>query len=165
MSVTFRGNPVTLSGKAINVGDNAPEVWLKTSNLGNFQVGGKKDKIQVINIVPSLDTPVCATQTRTFNSKAASMSNVEVSVVSMDLPFAQGRFCTTEGIKNLHTLSDFKSKEFGKSYGLLIEDSPLAGLLARAVIIVDTQGKVIYKEICAEITNEPNYDAAINAIK
>lgn len=165
MNVKFKGSPVTLGGKSVNVGDDAPEVCLKAKDLSTFKVGGKKDKIQIINVVPSLDTEVCAIQAKTFNSKASQLPDVEVNVVSMDLPFAQGRFCTTADIKNLNTLSDFKSKEFGRLYGLLINDSPLEGLLARAVIIVNKEGKVIYKEVCDEITNEPNYDAALNAIK
>ncbi|RAX55208.1 lipid hydroperoxide peroxidase [Helicobacter sp. 16-1353] len=165
MNVKFKGTPVTLSGNSVNVGDNAPSVCLKTKDLGTYQVGGKKDKIQIINVVPSLDTPVCALQAKTFNQKAANLPDVEISVVSMDLPFAQDKFCSTQGIKNINTLSDFKDKEFGKQYGLLINDSPLAGLLARAIIIVNKEGKVIYKEVCDEITSEPNYDAALNALK
>lgn len=165
MSVTFKGTPVKLAGNEIKVGDAAPKVALVGGDLGVVEVGGKKDKIQVLNIVPSLDTPVCALQAKTFNQEAASLPNVEVSVISMDLPFAQGRFCSTEGISNLKTLSDFRNKDFGKTYGLLIADSPLEGLLARAVIVINTNGEVIYKELCSEITSEPNYQAALNAIK
>lgn len=165
MNVKFKGTPVTLGGDSVNVGDNAPEVWLKAKDLGKLQVGGKKDKVQIISVVPSLDTSVCALQAKTFNEKASQIPDVEVNVVSMDLPFAQDRFCTTQNIKNINTLSDFKSKEFGKKYGLLLNDSPLEGLLARAVIIVNKEGKIIYKEVCEEITNEPNYEAALNAIK
>lgn len=165
MNVKFKGTPVTLGGDSVNVGDNAPEVWLKTKDLGKLQVGGKKNKVQIISVVPSLDTSVCALQAKTFNEKASQIPDVEVNVVSMDLPFAQDRFCTTQNIKNINTLSDFKSKEFGKKYGLLLNDSPLEGLLARAVIIVNKEGKIIYKEVCEEITNEPNYEAALNAIK
>lgn len=165
MSVTFKGTPVKLAGNEIKVGDNAPKVALKGNDLGLVEVGGKKDKIQVLNVVPSLDTPVCALQAKTFNQKAASLPNVEVYVISMDLPFAQGRFCSVEGIKNLKALSDFKNKDFGKAYGVLIDSSALEGLLARAIIVIDTDGKVIYKELCSEITNEPNYQAALEAIK
>lgn len=165
MNVKFKGTPVTLGGDSVNVGDNAPEVWLKAKDLGKLQVGGKKDKVQIISVVPSLDTSVCALQAKTFNEKASQIPDVEVNIVSMDLPFAQDRFCTTQNIKNINTLSDFKSKEFGKKYGLLLNDSPLEGLLARAVIIVNKEGKIIYKEVCEEITNEPNYEAALNAIK
>ena len=115
--------------------------------------------------VPSLDTGVCATQTRRFNQEAATLQNTNVYVVSMDLPFAQGRFCSTEGIENLTPLSDFVTKDFGKAYGLLLQSSPLVGLLTRAVLIIDPQGKVIYIEICEEITQEPNYEKALALIK
>lgn len=165
MNVKFKGTPVTLGGDSVNIGDNAPEVWLKTKDLGKLQVGGKKNKVQIISVVPSLDTSVCALQAKTFNEKASQIPEVEVNVVSIDLPFAQDRFCSTQNINNINTLSDFKNKEFGKKYGLLINDSPLEGLLARAVIIVNKEGKIIYKEICEEITNEPNYEAALNSIK
>lgn len=165
MKVTFKGEPVTLSGKELNVGDDAPIVRLKGNDLGSVMVGGKKDKIQVINVVPSLDTPVCAEQTRVFNKRLAENNNVEVFVVSMDLPFAQGRFCSVEGIKHVRALSDFIHKELGEKYGVLVKDSPLEGLLARAVFIIGLDGKIIYKEICEEITNEPDYEKAINAVK
>lgn len=165
MSVKFKGSPVKLVGDEIKVGDFAPSVKLKGNDLGYVLVGGKKDKVQVINVVPSLDTPVCQIQTKHFNKEAASLPNVEVFVVSMDLPFAQGRFCSVEGIENVKALSDFKNKEFGNKYGVLIDDSPLSGLLARAVFVVDENGKVIYKEVCEEITNEPNYENALKAIK
>ncbi|RDU65134.1 thiol peroxidase [Helicobacter sp. MIT 14-3879] len=165
MNVKFKGNPVKIVGDEIKIGEFAPSVKLKGNDLGYVIVGGKKDKIQVLNVVPSLDTPVCAIQTKTFNQKAASLPNVEVFVISMDLPFAQGRFCSVEGIANLKALSDYRNKEFGKKYGVLIDDSPLSGLLTRAVFIIDTEGKIIYKEVCEEITKEPDYEAALNAIK
>lgn len=165
MSVKFKGSPVKLIGDEIKVGDFAPSVKLKGNDLGYVLVGGKKDKVQVINVVPSLDTPVCQIQTKHFNKEAASLPNVEVFVVSMDLPFAQGRFCSVEGIENVKALSDFRNKEFGNKYGVLIDDSPLSGLLTRAVFVVDENGKVIYRELCEEITSEPNYQAALEAIK
>lgn len=179
MKITFKGSPVTLSGMEhqvgdnapghwskhiIKVGDSAPEVWLKKNDLGAYKVGGKKDNIQIINVVPSIDTSVCATQTRIFNEKASALPGVEINVVSMDLPFAFNRFCSAEGIKNLTTLSDFNHKEFGNKYGLLIVDSPLEGLLTRAVIVVDKNGKVVYVEICEEISHQPNYQAALDAL-
>ncbi len=165
MSAKFKGSPVKLVGDEIKVGDFAPSVKLKGNDLGYVLVGGKKDKIQVLNVVPSLDTPTCQVQTKRFNTEAANFPNVEVFVISMDLPFAQGRFCSVEGIKNVRALSDFKNKEFGTKYGVLIDDSPLSGLLTRAVFVIDESGKVIYREICEEITNEPNYEAALEAIK
>ena len=163
--VTFKGNAVSLKGKEINVGDSAPKVELITGDLSIKSVGGASGKFQIINVVPSLDTGVCATQTRKFNEKAASLSNAEVFVVSLDLPFAQGRFCSIEGIQNVVALSDFKNKAFGESYGVILAGSPLEGLLTRAVFVVNPEGKVVHKEIVSEVTNEPNYDAALAAVK
>ncbi|OCR15000.1 thiol peroxidase [Helicobacter pullorum] len=163
--VTFKGNAVSLKGKEINVGDSAPKVELIAGDLSTKSVGGASGKFQIINVVPSLDTGVCATQTRKFNEKAASLSNAEVFVVSLDLPFAQGRFCSIEGIQNVVALSDFKNKAFGESYGVILAGSPLEGLLTRAVFVVNPEGKVVHKEIVSEVTNEPNYDAALAAIK
>lgn len=165
MKPKFQGTPVKLVGNTLNVGDCAPVVKLKTKDLAVFEVGGKKDKIQLINVVPSLDTPVCVKQAKEFNAKAASLSNVELSLVSVDLPFAQGRFCSTESVNNLNVLSDFVEKEFGQKYGVLIGDSPLEGLLTRAVFVVGTCGKVLYKQVCEEITNEPNYQEILEFLK
>lgn len=165
MNVTFKGEAVKLVGKQVNVGEDAPIVRLKGNDLGSVIIGGKKDKIQVINVVPSLDTPVCAKQTRIFNEKLSENNNVDVFVVSMDLPFAQTRFCSVEGIKNVKAVSDFNYRELGEKYGVLIGDSPLEGLLTRAVFVVDLNGKIVYKEICSEITNEPDYNKAIEAVK
>ncbi|PAF43139.1 thiol peroxidase [Helicobacter sp. 11S02596-1] len=165
MPVTFKNNPVKISGKELNIGDFAPEVALVGKDLSVSKIGGAKGVYQIINVVPSLDTGVCATQTRKFNQKAASLSNAQVYVVSMDLPFAQGRFCATEGIENLSVWSDFRNKDFGQNYGVLLADGPLEGLLSRAVFVIDPDGKIVYKEICAEITNEPDYEAPIQAIK
>ena len=163
--VTFKGNAVSLKVKEINVGDSAPKVELIAGDLSTKSVGGASGKFQIINVVPSLDTGVCATQTRKFNEKAASLSNAEVFVVSLDLPFAQGRFCSIEGIQNVVALSDFKNKAFGESYGVILAGSPLEGLLTRAVFVVNPEGKVVHKEIVSEVTNEPNYDAALAAVK
>ncbi len=162
---TFKGNAVTLKGNAVNVGDKAPKVDLVAGDLSLKSVGGSSGKYQIINVVPSLDTGVCATQTRKFNEKAAALPNASVFVVSLDLPFAQGRFCSTEGIQNVTALSDFKNKDFGNAYGVLLADSPLAGLLTRAVFVVNPEGNVVHKEIVSEITTEPNYEAALNAVK
>ena len=157
------GNPVTLGGNEVKVGDNAPVVTVAGKDLDDVVIG-KSDKTQIVVAVPSLDTPVCASEARKFNVNAAKVANAEVIVVSMDLPFAMGRFCTTEGIENLRTASDFRSKEFAQKYGVLITDSALAGLNARAVFIIKN-GVITYKEICAEITEEPNYDAVLEAAK
>ena len=163
--VTFKGNAVSLSGKDLNVGDSAPKVELVAGDLSAKSVGGASGKFQIINVVPSLDTGVCATQTRKFNEKAASLPNAEVFVISLDLPFAQGRFCSTEGIKNVVALSDFKNKAFGDAYGVVLAGSPLEGLLTRAVFVVNPEGEIVHKEIVSEITNEPNYDAALAVVK
>jgi len=159
----LKGNVVNLSGNDVNVGDEAPVVTLPNKALEDKTVGGAKDSAQLIVVVPSLDTPVCATETRSFNTKAASIDGLEVNVVSMDLPFAAGRFCSTEGIENLDVLSDFRAKEFANKYGVLIAEGPLAGVTARAIYVVDKAGKVCYKELVDEITAEPNYDDALEA--
>lgn len=161
MKVTFQGNQVSLVKKNLNVGDNAPQIKLLNKDLQEVNVGGAQGVYQIINVVPSLDTGVCAMQTKRFNTEASKLANTKVFVVSMDLPFAQQRFCSTEGISNLEVLSDFSQKEFGEAYGVLIEDSLLKGLLSRAVFVVDPQGKIIYKEIVEEIKNEPNYEAVL----
>lgn len=161
MKPTFQGNPVSLAENLLNIGDNAPEVTLPSKELSEVKVGGASGKYQIINVVPSLDTGVCAMQTKKFNTEASKLQNAQVFVISMDLPFAQGRFCSTEGIENLSVLSDFRSKEFGRKYGLLIDDSALKGLLTRAVIVVDPHGKIIYQEVVPEITTEPNYQAVL----
>lgn len=157
----LQGNPVKLAGNDLNVGDKAPIVNVVGQDLADIEVG---NKAQVVVIVPSLDTPVCAAETRKFNEEAAK-TEAEVVVVSMDLPFAMGRFCTTEGIENLKVASDFRNKDFANAYGVLISDGPLAGITCRAIFVIDANGIVKYKEICEEITEEPNYDAALTAVK
>ena len=157
----LKGNLVNLSGTEINVGDKAPVVTVAALDLSDVTIG---NKAQIIVVVPSLDTPVCAAETRKFNEEAVQ-SNAEVVVVSMDLPFAMGRFCTTEGIENLIVGSDFRNKDFANAYGVLIADGPLAGVTCRAIFVIDAKGIVTYKEICPEITEEPNYEAALSAIK
>ncbi|CZE46190.1 thiol peroxidase [Campylobacter geochelonis] len=164
-SVTVGGNVANLTGKELNVGDKAPVVELVAKDLSSIKVGGASDKIQVIAAVPSLDTGVCATETRKFNKDIAGQEGVLLTVVSMDLPFAMGRFCSTEGIENLQVGSDFRNKEFANAYGVLIKDGALAGLTARAVFVVGKDGTIIHKEIVAEVTTEPNYDAIVAAIK
>lgn len=161
----LKGNLVKLSGTAVKVGDKAPAVTVVKSDLSEITVGGAKDKVQLIVVVPSLDTPVCATETRNFNAKASALSGVETVVVSMDLPFASSRFCSTEGISNLSVASDFRNKAFGDAYGVLVADSPLAGVLARAIFVVNKEGKVTYKELVPEITAEPDYEKALEAAK
>jgi len=162
----LKGNTVNLAGNEVNVGDKAPEVTVVNSNgLADKVVGGAQGKKQLIVVVPSLDTAVCATETRNFNQKASEIEGVDLTIVSMDLPFAGGRFCSTEGIENVTVASDFRNKDFANAYGVLIADGPLAGVTCRAIFAVDENGTVTYKEIVPEITEEPNYDDALAAVK
>lgn len=165
MSVTFKGSPASFVGKQLNVGDNAPQVSLTDKDLNPIVVGGAQGKKQIISVVPSLDTGVCQVQAKRFNKEVASLQNTVVYVVSMDLPFGAKRFCEVEDVHNVVVASDFTDKNFGKEYGLLLANTPLKGLLTRAVIVVDTNGKIVYQEICSEITNEPDYQSALNAAK
>jgi len=164
-STKLKGNEVSLSGADINVGDIAPVVTVVAADLSDIQIGGENGKSQIIVVVPSLDTAVCAAEARKFNVEAAKIEDAEVIVVSQDLPFAMKRFCTTEGIENLKVGSDFRAKAFAKSYGVLLSSGALAGLCCRAVFVINAKGKVSYKEICPEITEEPNYEAALSAAK
>lgn len=161
----LEGTPIILKGTEINVGDNAPKVTVVDKDLNSLVVGGAMDETQILIAVPSLDTSVCAAQARKFNESASKLPNTKVNLISMDLPFAMGRFCTTEGIENLNTGSDFKSKSFGNAYGILVGDGPLEGLLARAIFIIDTKGEVIYKQIVPEITQEPDYEDVLKMFK
>ncbi len=164
-TVLFKGNPVKLEGNEVKVGDKAPAITLPNKALADITVGGASDSIQIIVAVPSLDTAVCANETRRFNVEAAKIKGAKVQIVSMDLPFAAGRFCSTEGIENLDVCSDFRDKEFAKAYGLLIGESVLRGLTARAIFVVDKAGTVVYKELVSEVTAEPEYEAALEAAK
>ena len=164
-TTNFKGQPVKLIGEFIQVGKVAPDFELVKSDLSSFALKDLKGKNIVLNIFPSLDTGVCATSVRKFNELAASLDNTTVVAVSKDLPFAQSRFCTTEGIKNLIAASAFRSPEFSKDYGVEMVDGPLAGLLARAVVVIDENGKVIHAELVPEITQEPDYEAAMKALK
>lgn len=162
---TFKGTQVKLYGKPLTIGQNAPIVTLVANDLSEVTVGGASNTYQVISVMPSIDTGVCQTQTRVFNQKASSLANTKVYSISVDLPFALGRFCGADGIKDIIVLSDFRDKLFGKVYGLLLQDSPLQGTLTRAVIVINPEGKIVYQEISEEITNEPDYDKALVAIK
>ncbi len=162
----FKGSDVELLGNTVNVGDKAPAITVVNSDgLGDVTVGGAQDKTQLIIVVPSLDTGVCATETRNFNAKVAGLDNVQATIVSLDLPFAAGRFCSAEGIDKLTVTSDFRNKDFANAYGVLLGGSVLAGVTCRAIFVVNTDGVVTYKEIVPEITEEPNYDAALAAVK
>ena len=161
----FKGNEVHLDGAFVTVGQVAPEVQLVKGDLSTFTLDECKGKYVVMNIFPSIDTGVCATSVRKFNQLAASLPNTTVLCISRDLPFAQGRFCGAEGIENVVVLSDFRDAcTFGKDYGVLMTDGPLASLLARAVVVVAPDGKVCHAELVPEITTEPDYEAAIKSI-
>jgi thiol peroxidase len=164
-TVTLKGNPFPIAGDLPAVGSTAPSFTLVGGDLGPVSLSDFAGKRKVINIVPSLDTPVCATQTRRFNEEAANLDNTQVLVISGDLPFAQGRFCSTEGIENLKTLSTFQDSEFGQSYGTRLTEGPLAGLQARAVVVLDENDKVLHSELVPEIAEEPNYEAALASLK
>lgn len=164
-TTTFKGTTVNLAGTPVNVGDKAPSVIATGTDLSDVEIGGAKDKVQLIITVPSLDTDTCAAETRRFNVDVNNLDICETTVVSMDLPFAADRFCTTEGIENLTVTSDYIDKEVSKAYGVLMDDNKLKGLSARAIFVVDRNGEVVYKEIVAEVTDEPNYEAALEAIK
>lgn len=163
--VTLKGNPVNTIGELPETGDSLKDFELVKSDLSKASLSDYKGKKLVLNIFPSLDTSTCAASVRRFNKEAADLSNVTVLCISKDLPFAQGRFCGAEGIENVETLSDYVSGQFGKDYGVEIVDSPLVALHSRAVIVADEDGKVIYTEQVPEITEEPNYEAALSALK
>ena len=160
--VTMKGNAIILLGPELKVGDTAPDFEVLANDLSPVRLSGFRGKVCVISSVPSLDTPVCDVQTRRFNAEAAALGDdVVVLAISMDLPFAQQRWCGAGGIENLQTLSDHRGAEFGKAFGVLIEE---LRLLARAVFIVDADGIVRYKQIVEELTNEPDYNAALKAV-
>lgn len=162
----FKGNTVHLDGQFITAGTVAPDFALVKGDLTTLTLADCKGKHVVMNIFPSIDTGVCATSVRKFNQLTASLPNTVVLCISRDLPFAQGRFCAAEGINGVVTLSDFRrTSTFGTAYGVQMADGPLAGLLARAVVVIAPDGKVAYSELVPEITTEPNYDAALAAIK
>lgn len=165
VKTAFKGSPVKLAGEFISAGKKAPDFHLTKTDLSTFSLSELKGKNVVLNIFPSLDTSVCATSVRKFNTMAAGLKDTVVLAISKDLPFAHARFCTTEGIENVIPLSDFRLSGFDKDYGICMADGPLAGLLARAVVIIGKDGEVIYTELVPEITQEPDYDKALAHIK
>ena len=165
MTVLFKGIIVTLVGSFITPGTMAPDFNLVKNDLSEYILNENKGKYVVLNIFPSLDTGVCAMSVRRFNQMASELPNTTVLCISKDLPFAQSRFCTVEGIENVIPLSDFRNtSSFGEKYGVLMKDGPLQGLLARAVVVINPQGEVIYSELVPEITQEPNYEAILKVI-
>ena len=163
-SITFKGQPIHTCGELPKVGEEAPDFTLVKSDLSEAKLSDFRGKYVVLNIFPSLDTGVCAASVRRFNKEAAGMKNTVVLCISADLPFAAERFCSTEGIENVITLSTFRNPSFGEQYGLTIVDGPMKGLLARAVIVVNPEGKIVYEELVPEIAQEPDYNSAINSI-
>lgn len=162
--ITLKGNPVNTSGTLPSKGTKAPDFSLVKSDLGSATLSSYKGKKVILNVFPSLDTSVCATSVRKFNQLAAGKDNTVVLAISKDLPFAHGRFCSTEGISNVVTLSGFRDSSFGKVYGLDIVDGALAGLYSRCVVVIDENGTVKYTEQVPEITQEPDYDSALAAL-
>ena len=163
-SVNLKGNEEQTNGSLPEVGTVAPDFKGVKTDLSELSLNDLKGKKVVLNVFPSLDTSVCAASVRRFNKEVASLSNTVVLAVSKDLPFAHGRFCTTEGIENVVALSAFRCSCFEDKYGMLLIDGPLKGLLARGVIVIDEAGKVVYEELVPEITTEPNYEAALASL-
>lgn len=163
--ITFKGSPINTEGNLPEVGSTAPNFKLTASDLSEKSLNDYAGKNVVLNIFPSVDTGVCAQSVRTFNKEVSSVDNTVVLCISKDLPFALNRFCAAEGLNNVATLSDFKNNDFDKAYGVKMTDGPLNGLLSRAVVVINPEGKVVYNEQVPEITQEPDYNHAINALK
>lgn len=163
-SITLQGNPINTHGDLPAIGASAPAFSLVDGELNDVGLDKFAGKKKLLNIVPSLDTDVCATSTRKFNADAGERDDTVVLVVSADLPFASGRFCTTEGLKNVVPLSMMRDRNFAKDYGVLITDGPLAGITARAIVVLDENNQVRYTELVPEITQEPDYAAALAAL-
>ncbi|WP_017756115.1 thiol peroxidase [Calidifontibacillus oryziterrae] len=161
-NVTFKGNPVTLVGNEVKVGDRAPDFTVLANDLSEVTLDGTKGNVRLISVVPSLDTGVCDAQTRRFNEEASNLTNVKVLTISVDLPFAQKRWCGANGIENVQTLSDHRDLSFGEAYGVYIKE---LRLLTRAVFVVDSNDIITYVEYVSEATNHPNYEKAIEAAK
>lgn len=159
--ITLKGNPIHTNGELPEVGSTAPDFSLVSKDLADVSLADYAGKKKLLNIVPSLDTGVCATSTQKFNSAMADKSGAVALVISADLPFAMNRFCSAEGIDNVISLSMMRSKNFAKDYGVLITDGPLAGVCARAVVVLDEDNKVLYTQLVPEIGEEPDYDAAL----
>lgn len=165
-TVTLKGNPVAVGGNLPSVGKTAPDFQLADAKRNLLSLDAFAGKRKVLNIFPSIDTPTCATSVRTFNQAASKMDNTVVLCISADLPFAQSRFCGAEGIENVVTLSTFRdTAKFATDYGVFITDSSLAGLTARAVVVLDENNVVKHVELVSEIANEPNYETALAALK
>jgi thiol peroxidase len=163
--VQFQGSPVRTTGELPKIGSKAPDFVLVKGDLSDVSLAAFRGRKKILNIVPSLDTGVCATSARKFNEEIKKHADTVVLTVSMDLPFAQDRFCKAEGITNVIPLSDMRKKDFGKKYGVELTEGPLAGLFTRAVLVLDAADKVVYTELVPEITREPDYAKALAALK
>ena len=163
-TITLKGNKIKTNGNLPKVGGKAPDFILVDGDLNNVTLDTYKGKKKLLNIVPSLDTPVCATSTKKFNEAAKKKSNTVFLMISADLPFAMKRFCTSEGAGDVIPLAMMRSRTFAKDYGVLIEDGPLAGITARAVVVLDENNKVVYTQLVPEIAQEPDYDKALAAL-
>lgn len=161
MTITFQGSPITLEGTRVKVGDKAPNFKAVGTDLNEFNFNETKGK-RIILSVPSVDTPVCDIELNRFNKEASSLKDVNLYAVSLDLPFAQGRWCGATNVDNLKVVSDYKFHDFAKAYGLYIKE---LGLLSRAVFIIDEDDTIIYADYLQEITNEPNYEEILNVVK
>ncbi|WP_250277879.1 thiol peroxidase [[Clostridium] colinum] len=161
MNITFNGNPVTLKGNELKVGDVAPDFLLTDTSLNDISLADTKGK-RVFVVVPSLDTPICDLSAKRFNEEATKFDNVSIYVVSMDLPFALTRWCGANSSDRITTLSDYKHRSFGENYGVYINE---LGLLTRSIFIVDEDNKISYVEYCKEIKSEPDFESALNALK
>ena len=164
-TITLKGNPINTSGSLPQVGSQAPDFKLVGEDLQDVSLGNFKGKKKVLNIVPSLDTSVCATSARKFNERAKELPNCAILIVSADLPFASERFRTNEGLTEIVTLSMMRSRDFARDYGVLITTGPLAGICARAVVVLDESNKVVHTELVSEIAREPNYELVLAALK
>jgi thiol peroxidase len=164
-TVTLKGNPVNVAGKLPGKSEAAPPFSLTGKDLSDVSLANWAGKRKILNIVPSLDTPTCQQSTRVFNQKASAMRNSAVLVISADLPFAMSRFCGAEGLNNVTTLSTFRNRDFHQKYGVDITDGPLKGLAARAVVVLDENNRVLHSQLVPEISQEPDYDDALAALK
>ena len=163
-TITLKGNKINTSGSLPKVGGKAPNFVLVDGDLNNVTLDNYKGKKKLLNIVPSLDTPVCATSTKKFNEAAKASTDTVFLIISADLPFAMKRFCAVEGIGNVIPLAMMRSRNFAKDYGVLIQDGPLAGITARAVVVLDADNQVLHAELVPEITQEPDYDKALASL-
>lgn len=163
-TITLQGNEIHTNGDIPTVGSKAPDFVLADGDLNNVSLDTYKGKKKLLNIVPSLDTPVCATSTKKFNDAAKEKSDAVFLMISGDLPFAMSRFCKAEGTDNVIPLAMMRSRNFAKDYGVLIEDGPLEGITARAVVVIDEDDNVVYSELVPEIAQEPDYDKALAAL-